>query len=61
MIIREGEKFRINEGMCNDLDLLEWYDKRENKVLVAQHVEEDTNGVWVKDCPYRIDFSEIMI
>lgn len=52
-----GDKFIITE--TDDLDLEEWYDEQEDKILVAKTVEYDAWGVWTENCPYRIDLSEI--
>ena len=54
--IKVGDKFTINRNSCEDMDVLDWYD---GQVLIAEHVEEESNGVWVEDCDYRIDLNEI--
>lgn len=59
--IKKGDKFRINETICEDKDLLDWYDGQEDKVLVANNVELESWGVWTENCPYRIDLSEINV
>lgn len=61
MLIKKGEKIIINKEICNNLDLLEWYEKRSNKILVVQNVQKDTNEILVEDCPYKINFSKIIV
>jgi len=58
--LQVGDTFIIDTCICEDVDVINWYTDQSNKVLVAEHIEEDVNGVWVKDCPYRIDLSEIV-
>ena len=53
-----GDSFYINEGVCQDIDLLEWYEKLESKVLIAERVECDVQKVWVKHCEFGIEISE---
>lgn len=52
-----GDKFIITE--TDDLELEEWYEEQENKILIARTVEYDSWGVWVDNCDYRIDLSEV--
>lgn len=59
-ILNVGDKFIIDTNVCEDSDLIEWYSKQTDKVLVAEHIERDVNGVRVKNCPYRIDLDEII-
>lgn len=58
--LRKGSIFTISD-VCEDVELMEWYDDNDKRLLVADSVELDTNGVWVKDCPFRIDIDEIEI
>lgn len=57
--LKAGDKFIIDTNICQDVDVINWYLEQPDRVLIAKHVEEDVNGVWVEDCPYRIDLSEI--
>ena len=56
-----GDKFIIDTNWCDDDDLLDWYTKQENKELIALDIEEESNGVWVEECDYRIDLSDIIL
>lgn len=58
--LKVGDKFKVNLHTCNDEDVLEWYQDLPSAVLTAKVVEYDVNGVWVEDCPFRIDLDEIV-
>jgi len=55
-----GDKFKISL-YSGDGELLDWYADQENDVLIIDHIEFDTWGVWVKDCPYRIDLEDVLL
>lgn len=57
--LQKGDKFIIG-SWCKDVELLDWYSDRRSKVLVADKVEEEVNGVWVRGCDFRIDLDEIL-
>jgi len=44
-----------------DDDLSNWLDENKNKPLIVESVEVDSWGIWVKDCPYRIDLDEYVL
>jgi hypothetical protein len=56
-MLKAGDRFIIFHS--DDVDLVNWYAEQKNKVLIAKHVEEDTQGVWVGNCGYRIDLGEV--
>lgn len=55
-----GDKFYINTLICEDTDLLDWYHDQDIKLLTANEISKEVNGVWVKECPFRIDLDEII-
>lgn len=57
-MMKAGDRFIIDPLVCEDEDVLEWYENQPEKVLTAEHVEPETNGVWAKGCPYRINLDE---
>lgn len=59
-VVKIGDKIKINELLCQDNELLDWYDNQANKELEVVSLDFATCGVWVKDCDYRIDMSEIL-
>ncbi len=59
--ILKGTKIKINLITCNDDDLLEWYNKQDNKILIVNEYDSDNNGVYIKDYNYRIDLNNIII
>ena len=61
IMLHIGDKFIIDTNSCDDDDLLDWYAKQENKELIALDIEEESNGVWVEECDYRIDLSDIIL
>lgn len=58
--LKKGTIFTISD-YCNDTELMEWYENKDKGLLVVDSIEVDTNGVWVKDCPFRIDIDDVEI
>lgn len=53
----KGDLVSINTSYCDDDHLLEWLDSQEKQLFTVTLVEPQSNGLWIEDCDYRIDFS----
>lgn len=60
-IPKVGDKIKILEKICPDIELLQWYDSLSNKNLIVNHIDLLSDGIWIDNCEYRIDLNEIEI
>lgn len=56
-MIVKGDLITIDENVCENVKLLEWYKGQSNKILLVTKVELDVDGVWVENCGHRIDLN----
>ena len=54
----EDVYFIINEFLCDDEDVLEWY---EGQILKAEYIDVENYGCYVDGCEYRIDLDHIIL
>lgn len=59
--IKDGMKFAINIIDCEDEDLLKWLENQPENEFVAEHVEQEANGIWIENCDFRIGFKDISL
>lgn len=57
--LKEGDKFIIQTGVLKDKNIVNWYLEQPDPVLTVEKVDEDTNSVWAKGCPHRIEWNGV--
>lgn len=50
-----GKEILIRD--TDDEDLFKWLEKNKDTPLIVESIEVESWGLWVKNCPYRIDLS----
>lgn len=55
---KEGDFIKINEFSCSDTDILDWLNEQKENKFKVNHVDIESNGVWIDGCDYRIDLQE---
>lgn len=53
-----GDYISIDENTCTDTDILDWLDTQTENRFKINHIELESNGIWVDNCEYRIDINE---
>lgn len=56
-----GNYIRINESICEDVDVLDWLGEQKYNQFKITNIEPEANGIWVEGCEYRLDIQECIL
>lgn len=56
-----GDYIRINESICEDVDVLDWLEEQKYNQFKITNIELETNGIWVEGCEYRLEIQECIL
>ena len=55
-----GDTIKINTLICSDIDVLDWYEQKENKTLTVNHIDYVAGNVFVDNCEFGLNINEVI-